>query len=81
MSGARECPHGVPTDTCPTCTPAPVAKPTFTKEDLIYLATDVSSTIGIRRSAAEALYAMGQRDGARELSAARNGDVEQGRKP
>lgn len=19
MSGARECPHGVPTDTCPTC--------------------------------------------------------------
>ena len=43
----------------------------FTKDDLVYLATK-GDTIAIRNSAAEALYALGARDGARELSAARN---------
>lgn len=70
MNGARECPHGVPTDTCPTCTPKRSEKLTFSKEDLIYIAT-TDGSLKLRRSAAEALYAMGQRDGARELSAAR----------
>lgn len=47
-------------------TPAAVAGGgvlTFTKEDLISLATR-GDTIGIRKSAAEALYTMGRCDGA-----------------
>jgi hypothetical protein len=40
---------------------------TFTKEDLVHLATDATSTIAIRRAAAEALYQRGRSDGANEI--------------
>lgn len=46
--------------------------PVFSKDALILLAT-CGETLNVRRAAADALYAMGQRDGARELSEARNG--------
>jgi hypothetical protein len=40
---------------------------TFTLEDLVYLATS-GPTVGIRKSAAEALYQRGRTDGARETA-------------
>jgi hypothetical protein len=39
---------------------------TFSKEDLVWLATTVDS-LKVRRSAAEALYTLGKVDAAREL--------------
>lgn len=46
----------------------------FTKDDLVMLATS-GPTVGVRRAAADALYSLGQRDGAIEISTARNGAV------
>jgi hypothetical protein len=43
---------------------------TFSKEDLIHMATSPHSTNNIRRSAAEALYTLGKCDGAKELTSA-----------
>lgn len=42
----------------------------LTKDDLIHLATDATLPIRTRRLACEALYAMGERDGIAEASAA-----------
>lgn len=51
---------------------APPAAISFTKEDLIFIATGDSS-IRVRRSAAEVLYLLGKCDGAREITQARTG--------